>query len=297
MHSNEDKAYPLSPVSLEPLSSQTKEYSQSTITFDGERAVVYMKGSCEEIRHLCKAMCCRFFKSIGLTKAEYQTKLFEAEAYCLKTEKSCEVASCINIKYRLRRKKDGGCYHLAKENICSVYENRPRVCKGFDSCEKGRSWKITTIEQDKEEKSTKDKERQNIKEKEKATLQENVYAVSKKPFIDSLTEKTVFIINSTGEIKTLFYVAEKKRITCIVNLFESCEPIMEKFPFDHPELNDDHLLFIVKKINKRNTINDISVEFNDYFSIPLSKKGLYDFLWALYSFRLILLGCNAKNHF
>ncbi len=159
----------------------------------------------------------------------------------------------------------------------------------FSFCEKGCSWKITTI-------IVQDKEGQNIKEKEKTTLQENVYAVSKKSFIDSLTEKTVFIINSIGEIRTLFYVAEKKRITCIVNLFESYKPITKKFPFDHPELNDDHLLFIVKKINKKNTINDISIEFNDYFSFPLSKNGFYDFLWALYSSRLILLECNAKKN-
>ena len=32
-------------------------------------------------------------------------------------------------KYGLPKKKDGSCGYLTKENICSIYEDRPDVCK------------------------------------------------------------------------------------------------------------------------------------------------------------------------
>ncbi|MDD5672597.1 MAG: YkgJ family cysteine cluster protein [Chitinivibrionales bacterium] len=113
------------------------------LTLDGKNGLLYLSGSCGEVRDLCQALCCRRW-SIPLTKEEYQSGRFTAEKICTADNSPCGGISddCKQRLFRLKPGSDNACSYLSAENKCRIYEQRPQVCKKF-SCADG--WTIGPI--------------------------------------------------------------------------------------------------------------------------------------------------------
>ncbi|MBN3041044.1 MAG: YkgJ family cysteine cluster protein [Candidatus Omnitrophica bacterium] len=86
---------------------------------------------------ICKAMCCKKW-DINLAYQEHKSKLYESEAYCSLDRKVClkPLKSCPQVAYRLKKKDDGSCVYLDKNNRCRIYQKRPIVCRNF-TCDNG----------------------------------------------------------------------------------------------------------------------------------------------------------------
>ena len=79
---------------------------------------------CAARMHVCKAVCCRL---------SFPLSAPEIEGGKLKWE--------LGKPYFARKDATGRCVHLDEKSGCGVYQNRPRVCRGY-SCEKDeRIWK------------------------------------------------------------------------------------------------------------------------------------------------------------
>lgn len=82
------------------------------------------KVDCAARLHICKAVCCRM--SFPLSAPEIEGGRVKWE---------------LGKPYFARKDARGQCVHRDEEAGCEVYENRPRVCRGY-SCEKDeRVWK------------------------------------------------------------------------------------------------------------------------------------------------------------
>jgi hypothetical protein len=113
------------------------------VELDGKKRKLLLQGSCLELRALCAAACCREWR-VDLSLDEYQSGLYQAEPMCVLNDKVCDkpVAACIQRTFQLKRTADGACVHLDEASQCSIYENRPKVCRNF-SCQGG--WRLASV--------------------------------------------------------------------------------------------------------------------------------------------------------
>ena len=86
---------------------------------------------------VCKALCCRNW-DINLALEEYETGVYESEAFCSMDKKVCSSLnkSCPQRSFRLKKNNDGGCIYLNKKNTCNIHSTRPIVCRNF-ICDNG----------------------------------------------------------------------------------------------------------------------------------------------------------------
>jgi Fe-S-cluster containining protein len=98
---------------------------------------IYLKDkSCKPLR-ICKALCCRKW-DINIAFEEYQQGIYKSEAFCTIDKLPCSKPNkpCPQRSFRLKKKKDGSCVYLDKENHCQIYAMRPIICRNF-TCDDG----------------------------------------------------------------------------------------------------------------------------------------------------------------
>ena len=90
-------------------------------------------GNCEETRPFCGAICCKS-TFILLTEEEKESGLYD---YVGPTE-GCNCRGCQLMRQKNAvslRRNSNGCVFLDGRNECSLYEQRPTMCREF-ACEK-----------------------------------------------------------------------------------------------------------------------------------------------------------------
>jgi Uncharacterised protein family (UPF0153). len=81
--------------------------------------------NCAERMHICKAVCC---------KLQFTLSIHEIESGNIKWD--------LGKPYFIRHEKTGYCSHLhAAKKCCTIYENRPQVCKKYSCAHDTRIWK------------------------------------------------------------------------------------------------------------------------------------------------------------
>lgn len=81
--------------------------------------------NCSERLHICRAVCCRLH--FALTAEEVE---------------SGQIKWDLGEPYYIRHERTGCCHHLdPNSRVCSVYENRPGVCRQYSCAQDGRIWK------------------------------------------------------------------------------------------------------------------------------------------------------------
>ena len=110
-----------------PLQFDSKPYSISNAT-------VYFNGQCEQCRPQCGAICCRAYGFVTLTEEEarsgrYNYKEMTDDCDC----DTCKKMRELGVKYTVRKNPDGACIYLDGSRKCSIYRDRPEVCRSY-SC-------------------------------------------------------------------------------------------------------------------------------------------------------------------
>jgi Fe-S-cluster containining protein len=90
-----------------------------------DREVPFIPVNCDERMPLCKAVCC---------KLEFALSAAEVEAGQIKWD--------LGRPYIIRHEANGYCTHNnSQKRCCTIYENRPSVCKQYSCAGDQRIWK------------------------------------------------------------------------------------------------------------------------------------------------------------
>lgn len=88
-----------------------------------EEMLKYSPVNCEERIHICKAVCC---------KLSFPLTINEVESGVLKWN--------LGKPYYNRRCTNGYCYHIQIDNTCSIYQQRPSICRKYTCRNDERIW-------------------------------------------------------------------------------------------------------------------------------------------------------------
>lgn len=86
---------------------------------------------CTEVIGLCRAMCCKLGGGVALTPDEINSGKFETENFCI--EKKCLCGKDTECYHKIVQLKteDGRCIYLGDDDMCTIYERRPRMCRNY----------------------------------------------------------------------------------------------------------------------------------------------------------------------
>jgi len=93
---------------------------------------VNFNGRCDECRPHCAAACCSGYGYVGLTEEEAGSGRYEYH----EVAEGCDCQACermreLGIRYTLPKQADGSCIYLDGERRCSIYADRPEVCRAY----------------------------------------------------------------------------------------------------------------------------------------------------------------------
>lgn len=259
------------------------------ILFDGEKATITFNGSCEEMRSICKAMCCRLPWTVGLSQKEFESNKFQAEPYCLITRQTCmgRLSQCVNRKYRLLKDKNGACIHLNEENKCTVHELKPIVCREAPSCDHGIEWKISGPSTFTEKKS--EKNVLTSRELLEDQITSDIYKSTKLSFLKHLHDNQEWVLNPIKKVKTLYYAPKKCELIFIIKFLHSSSLTIEREYPDNHDINDEGLLLLIKLFDEKDNLNEVIHCFHEHYNSQLSANHIQDFAWILFKHNLLLL--------
>ena len=101
---------------------------------------------CENTRPFCGAVCCRN-TIVLLTEEEKEGKKYD---YVTPTD-GCNCSSCQTMRAKnavALRRKDTGCVYLDGVSKCSIYEDRPKMCRDYPC--KSMWWQLSAPSRPKE---------------------------------------------------------------------------------------------------------------------------------------------------
>lgn len=239
----------------------------SRLTFDPVQRKLAFRGTCLSVLSLCQAMCCRLW-DITLSPSEHASGLYGADRVCVLTRKGCEeeAQTCINRRYRLKRREDGACIYLDHTNQCSIYEHRPQVCKDF-VCEGG--WRLTSVyPTDKEGKGADP-------------------AVEKQQFLERLSDDLVFVLHPLLKTHAVFYLKGKGQIVFVKEMVGQCGAFRVKDDWHNPKLDNDSWRELIDLFGRKDTLGSIRRRFCRPLAADLEKDEFYEIVWLLNKHNII----------
>jgi Fe-S-cluster containining protein len=107
-----------------------------------------------EVEGRCSGQCCKIFNLCGLTMKELQERIDEGnvkdgevikdmlieltiEQKMERRELYCNNANIVDDEV-LKNTSYFTCKHLSENGDCSIYENRPHLCRSYPYCREGR---------------------------------------------------------------------------------------------------------------------------------------------------------------
>jgi Fe-S-cluster containining protein len=213
-----------------------------------------INGNCMEMLPVCQAMCCSMF-NVDLTPEEYESGLYDAQPFCLFTYEKCdnEKVSCINRKYRLKRRKDGYCVYLDdKSRLCSIHDKRPSACRDFD-CKGG--W----------------------------TINFDFFAADKKLSmrLEKLKGDMVFMPHPLMSFKNVFYSKPQKTVTFVKKPVNKCGTVSTTDVLDIPDVDCALLTDIIARFDGEKDLDAVLKEVNAGREVKLSKEDFHSIAWIL----------------
>jgi Fe-S-cluster containining protein len=242
------------------------------VVLDGKKRKLFLKGNCLELLPLCGAACCVDW-SVGLAPEEYDSGLYKAERMCLLTQKECEKTAekCIHRTYQLKKNTDGVCVYLDDHNQCSIYKNRPKVCRDF-TCQGG--WRLSSVFP--------------IGNDETIRGQK----LEKEAFIEQLTDDMVLVLHPLIKLHTVFYLKAKEEIIFVKEMVGKCGKFHTRDNFRYPQLNDKLLSALINSFSSKDSLKDTLERFCDQHAISLTKSEWYEIVWLLNKHNIVLGAAN-----
>lgn len=254
------------------------------VEMDGVHRKVVFHGDCEEMRPVCRALCCRDW-DVGLSAEEHGSGRYEADVVCVLTEKVCPTPTlpCIDRRHRLGRRDDGSCVYL-DDDRCRIYAERPRVCREF-SCQGG--WRLASVFP-----------------AEGPSPGEAPSAPSKAELIARLGEEMIFVPHPLLKLHTVFYLQTRREIVFVKEMVGSCGKFTTRGSLDMPHLDDAALMTLIDLFARQESLGQIYRRFRALGDRggnggdgggALTLPQFFEIVWLLNQHSIVLDSRNFKG--
>jgi len=235
----------------------------------GRRLV--LDGDCLEVLPWCEGMCCRMEWDIPLTTQEYASGSYDAEQACALSNDSCreKAPACPHRGWRLRKRGDGACVHL-QDNKCSIYADRPQVCRNF-TCKGG--WRIAA----------------SVFPPDGAAGV--AVSIGKEQFLARLKDDQVFVRHPLVKLLSLFHLKEKKTVVLVTRLAGSCGQSAIHEPFFNPDLDEEDLCELLTLFDSKDSLGAVRLKFTTRCGRRLGRSEFAEVVWLLTKSRIIAEAC------
>lgn len=238
------------------------------VEIDGKNGKVVFHGSCLELGPVCQARCCRFWV-VGISADEYASGRYDAEAVCGLTDKVCrtEAKTCLHRQYQLSRREDRSCVYL-KENRCAIYESRPRVCRDFQ-CSSG--WQLASVAPE-----------------SGGAPDQRPPLLTREIFLAQLNSEAIFVQHPLIKVHTVFCLKPRREIIFVKQMVGSCGKFNTRNSFDHPQLDDSHVLSLIDLFNRKEPLRQIHERFGSQCAVQLTELEFREVVWVLNRHNIVL---------
>lgn len=249
--------------------------SSERVQLDGKKRKLVLHGSCLELGPVCSAVCCRTFR-VPLSSEEYASGLYQAHQTCLLTDKACDgkAAACINRVYYLEKDAAGVCVYLGDSNLCTIYQDRPKVCQDF-SCQGG--WRLGTVFPVEDDGPT------------------SPVKLEKNTFVEHVTGDMTFVSHPLIKVHAVFYARRKGEITFLKEKVGTCDKFYTRDSFQYSQLNDELLLRLIRLFDSKDTLQEIRQRFCEQHAVSLTTEEFYDIVWLLNKHNIVLEARNFRG--
>lgn len=245
------------------------------IVIDGKYRKLIFHGNCMETLSMCEAMCCRNW-DVVISAEEYASHIYNSAIICALTEKICQnTQPCINRFYRLAKQEDKSCVYL-KDNLCSIYSERPKVCRDF-VCRSG--WRFDTIFSN-----------------EDTTLVSNQNISNKKIFVGLLSDDLTFVMHPLIKVHTVFYRKSHRDIIFVKEIIGGkCGKFNTQDCFDYPQLDDEKVMKLIDLFNRKESLESSYKRYCSMHPDLITKNEFFEILWLLNKHNIVLDSRNFRG--
>ena len=245
----------------------------TNLVFDGKHGRLVFHGNCTEMRSVCEAMCCRKDWKIGISTEEHASGIYDSEIICTLTDKACRdtLNLCTNRRYRLAKREDRSCVHL-KENLCSIYAKRPKVCRDF-VCSGG--WRLDSVFPNEE--AVLDKKPDSFRE----------------IFISCLNDDLIFVMHPLIKVHTVFYRKTQRNVIFVKEMIGGkCGKFNTQDSFDYPQLDDAKIIKLMDLFNRKEPLKSIFQTYCSEYPELVTQNEFFEIIWLLNKHNIVLDSSN-----
>ncbi|GEM_PF-936954 len=260
---------------------------EERVRIDGVHRKIVFRGDCEEMRPVCRALCCREW-DVGISVVEHASGRYEADAICVLTEKACPTPSlpCVDRRYRLGRRDDRSCVYL-DDDRCRIYAERPRTCRDF-ACQGG--WRLASVFP-----------------AEGAPSDEAPPAPpSKAEAVARLTEDMTFVLHPLLKLHAVFYLQARREVVFVKEMVGACGKFTTRGSLDVPQLDDAALMALIELFARKEPLGQVYRRFRKDGGDSRSDAGgdggaaltlpqFFEIVWLLNQHSIVLDCRNFKG--
>lgn len=224
--------------------------------------------SCEECRPVCQALCCSYPWSVKLDQAEFSSGQYDAFQFCSLLNQLCDKPNiaCKFRSYLLSKKEDGSCIYLDQNNLCSIYENRPDVCRETICT---YTFNISPVMQRKRLSKT------------------NHKIISDKDHDPNFLSE-VIIPHPFIRLLAIFYNKDKSKIYFWKESIGNCGRFYSVSDFHYYPLSEDQFMLLSHLFEKKERLGQIYDEFQRLINSSLSIQEFMDIISLLLEEKVII---------
>ncbi len=248
----------------------------SRVEFDGSKGRVVFHGDCDDMRPVCRAMCCRHAWWIGLSQEEYASGRLQSDVICSLSDKACHdlVPACSHRRVQLAKRPDKSCVYLENDR-CGIYDQRPVVCREFQ-CQGG--WQLGSISPAPD-----------------SPAGGQPAALARETFLQRLTDDITFVPHPLLRVHTVFYLQSRKEVVFIKEMIGACGKFSTRDDLDQPRLDDAQILGLIGLFNRKEPLSQVYRRFCSQEAGKLTRPEFHAIVWLLNKHNVILDSRNFKG--
>jgi len=175
--------------------------------------------------------------------------------------------ACVERSYRLAKRDDHSCVYL-EDDLCSIYAQRPNVCREF-RCQGG--WRLS-----------------GVFPPEASAAVARPLELDKEAFVERLNDALTFVQHPLLKVRAAFYLKPRREIVLLKETVGACGKSSSRDAFDYPSLDDDSIMTLIDLFGRTEPLGEVHRRFVSQTSCDLTLHDFYEIVWILNKHSVVL---------